>query len=433
MIENERENTPNGDLILVGTHKEVNTYDIPEFSLSDEKEQTQCFHTSKKRHKRSLLYRIYSFFSVLTVIITLVFSASELINFIMDDMGAHDMIMNRLLGGGTESITDSESLVELIMKQSFADLSLSEKNEPTSPPESTQKNENVTPDENKSPVSTQKPSSTTQKPPETSPAPPDAEPSPPENALPIISMDLSYLSYGKNYLYNDTSLKLDLDKIRGATLTDRYSEDSTAPLVLVIHTHTTEAYMSEGATYYVNDGEIARSDSRSENMIAVGEEFVRVLEENGIKTLHCTIIHDAESYRQSYERSAETIQKYLKEYPSIQYVFDLHRDSVVRSGGELVSALASVDGQNTAQVMPVVSGGFDGFEENLTFALKLRDSLNAGYGNLCRPVCLRESIYNQNLAPASILIEVGTSGNTLAEAKRAAALTAKAAADLIKT
>jgi hypothetical protein len=179
------------------------------------------------------------------------------------------------------------------MKQSFADLSLSEKNEPTSPPESTQKNENMTPDENKAPVSTQKPSSTTQKPPETSPAPPNTKPSLPENALPIINMDLSYLSYGKNYLYNDTSLKLDLDKIRGATLTDRYSEDSTAPLVLVIHTHTTEAYMPEGATYYVNDAEIARSDSRSENMIAVGEEFVRVLEENGIKTLGLSVKNES--------------------------------------------------------------------------------------------------------------------------------------------
>jgi stage II sporulation protein P len=82
--------------------------------------------------------------------------------------------------------------------------------------------------------------------------------------------------------------------------------------------------------------------------------------------------------------------------------------------------------------MPVVSGGFDGFGENFALALKLREQLNGEYQNICRPVCLRESIYNQNLAPVSILLEIGTSGNTLSEAKKAAALTATAISKLIK-
>lgn len=167
-------------------------------------------------------------------------------------------------------------------------------------------------------------------------------------------------------------------------------------------------------------------------MIAVGKEFVRVLEENGIKTIHCVIMHDEESYRESYSRAAESIAKYLKQYPSIKYVFDLHRDSLMRSGGELISAVTTINGQSHAQIMPVIGTGASDWKENMTFALKLRSLLNGEYTNLCRPICLRESTYNQNMSAISVLLEIGTSGNSLSEAKHAAILTADAISDLIK-
>ena len=449
MSENEINEVGNGDLIPIDMPKEINTYDLPELSFEERDEQTQCFNASNaKRKQRRLLYRVYSFFSVLTVFLTLIFSASELINFVMDDMGAHDMLMKRIFGYGAEEIGDGKALAELIMNQTFADLSLSKDAEETLPhqsngiqstPESDSNSVNNNNSSGNDNAAVQKPPVDTNNkneepsPPSSTPIPPDnKEPSIDENAFPIIPMDLSLLSYGKNYIYNDASLNIDVGKLSEAQLTQRYDESSDAPLVLIIHTHATEAFMAEGATHYIDEGEIARSSDTEENMVAVGAEFARVLEENGINTLHCTILHDAESYRLSYQRSAETIQKYLKEYPSIQYVFDLHRDSIMRSSGELVSAISSANGKNCAQIMPVVSGGFEGFEENLTFALKLRNSLNESYKNICRPVCLRESTYNQNLAPVSVLLEIGTSGNTLSEAKSGAALAAQAVAELIK-
>ena len=167
-------------------------------------------------------------------------------------------------------------------------------------------------------------------------------------------------------------------------------------------------------------------------MISVGAEFAGVLVDNGIPTLHCMVLHDEESYRLSYKRSAESIQKFLEEYPSIKYVFDLHRDSIVRTNGELVAGVSVQDGVSYGQVMPVVGSGFSGYEVNLAFALQLRQRLNLSYTNLCRPVCLRESTYNQDMAAISILIEIGTSGNTLDDAKASAALVAKTVAMIIK-
>jgi len=436
MNENEDVGIHSGDLIPVDMPKEVNTYDIPELSLGESEEKTQCFNTLKSTHRKvRFICRTYSFLCVVTVFLTLIFSASELIRFVMEDMGAHDMLMKRIFGYGAEDVGDGKALVDLIINKSFADLSL-------------KKNESITPEVNDTakPTPPKEDTQSPQKPPSisddknngasgitTSPEVSDKKPpSESENMLPIISMDMSLLSYGNNYIYNNSSLALDIDDLRDRILTKRYDESSEAPLVLIIHTHTTEAFMPEGSTCYLNEGEIARSTDPDENMIAVGIEFARVLEENGISTIHCTVIHDAESYRLSYQRSAETIKKYLKEYPSIQYVFDLHRDSIMRSGGELVKAVTSIDGNNCAQIMPVVSVGINEFEENLAFAIKLRDRLNQDYINLSRPICVRESTYNQDLSPVSILLEMGTSGNTLSEVKSSAALTATAVAFIIK-
>ena len=404
--------------------EEINTYDVPSFDVINDKEKTQRFNAVGKSKRRRVFYKLYSFLSITIILSLLVFSTPEIVGFVMNDLGTQDMIVKRIFGSNALN-SEKQSIAQLILNQSFGDLSLPS---PESAPPVTNNDTVQTP-----PVSTTPaPPSTTPSPPTIDQNPPDATPTQPaENEKPIIQMDMSLLSYGQNYIYNDTSLSPDIAGLTMAALPSYYDASSDEPLVLIVHTHTTEAYMPEGALYYNTDGEIARSSNELENIIAVGQEFARVLNEKGINAIHCTVFHD-ESYRLSYQRSAETIKRYLAEYPSIKYVFDLHRDSLMRSNEELISAVTSIDGKNCAQIMPVISAGFEGFEDNLTFALKLRNLLNYQYTNLSRPVCLRESIYNQDLAPISILLEIGTSGNSLSEAKQAAVLTAEAIAWLIK-
>ena len=413
-IENEQSSLP----------KEINTYNsIPfdEYDLSEQDRSRSGF--------KYIINKIYSVTAIITVLLAVVFSSAEIFDFVINDMGTGNMIMKRIFSH--DLMGQGLNLNELIIKNSF--IVPEENNSPqeTLPPasEETKKEESL----NNIPIETPyesisvPESSSPQHPPET---PPETDPVIPENSFPILPMDMSLLSHGKYYIYNDTDLSPNVSSLASKELKNHYRND--APLVLVIHTHGTESYMPEGAKYYQDDGEIARSHDTSENMIAVGKEFVRVLEENGIPTLHCTIMHDKESYRESYSRSAESIKKYLQEYPSIKYVFDLHRDSLMRSTGELISAVTSINGESCAQVMPVVGSGFGTWESNMTFALKLRNKLNGEFINLCRPACLRASTYNQNMSAVSVLLEIGTSGNTLSEAKKAAALTAKAISDLIK-
>jgi hypothetical protein len=64
-------------------------------------------------------------------------------------------------------------------------------------------------------------------------------------------------------------------------------------------------------------------------------------------------------------------------------------------------------------------------------ALKLRENLNARCADLCRPPYLKASTYNQELAPRFLLLEIGSGGNSVEEAKNAARLVGEVLAELL--
>ena len=199
----------------------------------------------------------------------------------------------------------------------------------------------------------------------------------------------------------------------------------TSPLVLILHTHGTEAFYP-----------LIRSTNITENIVSVGSLMADILNKHGVSTIHCDIMHDEESYLNSYNKSKETILKYLEEYPSIQYVFDVHRDAVIDANGNTIKAVTTINGKETAQIMSVVGSDYKGgnhpnWQDNLNVAVKLQYLLNGEYTNIARPINIRSATFNAQYAPGSLLLEIGSSGNTLTEAKRAAILTAEKLADLI--
>ncbi len=258
---------------------------------------------------------------------------------------------------------------------------------------------------------------------------------------PIVAMDLSQSSRGLNYIMNETSYNPDIGELLENDKSIPVFSDSEAsnkPLVLIIHTHGTESYSEEKEEFYIDDGsELWRTTDTNKNMIFIGKRMAEILNDEGVNTIHCEIMHDKESYQDSYLRAAETIKTYLAKYPSIKYVFDIHRDAILKPDGTLVKAVTNIDGESTAQVMTVVGSNYKGanfpdWENHLSLALKLREKLAKKSETLSRPVYLRGAAYNQQYTPGSLLIEIGTSGNTLSEAVSASELVAQALADIIK-
>ena len=93
--------------------------------------------------------------------------------------------------------------------------------------------------------------------------------------------------------------------------------------------------------------------------------------------------------------------------------------------------IASTEEGTAAQLMILLGSGKKGAEvpewrKNLSFALAVCSEINKINGDILRPIMLRATRYNQHLSTGSILVEVGTCGNTLSEAERAAEIFANA-------
>ena len=205
--------------------------------------------------------------------------------------------------------------------------------------------------------------------------------------------------------------------------------DDSGPQILLVHTHGSEAYAPEGEDVYTPSDGNSRTLDENYNVVRVGDEMAEVFREMGLTVLHDRTLYDYPQYNGAYSRSGEAVASYLAEYPSIRIVLDIHRDALVGSDGTVYKAVTTVDGEKTAQVMLVLGSGsgHPDWQANLSLALRVQKSLDSLYPTLARPITLRGSVYNQELSPGSLLVEVGTHGNTLREALRAARCFARAA------
>ena len=215
----------------------------------------------------------------------------------------------------------------------------------------------------------------------------------------------------------------------------RQSLSIEGPQILIYHTHGTEAYTPcEGWEYTPTDE--YRTTESSRNMIAVGEELKSVLEERGFRVVHDTTLCDYPSYTGAYSRSELIIQRYLLEYPSITVLLDLHRDAIGEGENAVATEWVGAAG-SAAQVMLLCGTGEIGLEhplwkENFKLALRMQGQMNAAYPGLARPVELVGERYNQQYTTGSLLLEVGSTGNTLPEALAAVRAFGESMADTLE-
>ena len=118
-----------------------------------------------------------------------------------------------------------------------------------------------------------------------------------------------------------------------------------APTVLILHTHGSESYVN-------NEGYPEASPYRTleeaYSVVSVGDRLAENLTRLGIPVLHDRTLHDYPSYNGAYTLARETVSRYLKDYPSIQLVLDLHRDAVTDAAGNQVGHALSTDAGSAA-------------------------------------------------------------------------------------
>ena len=252
-------------------------------------------------------------------------------------------------------------------------------------------------------------------------------------AEPIQTVDLQTVAAQEIMVGGGCSYPFDKQMLLTQKSTLNLSEG--APLVLILHSHTTEAYSTGDGLKYTGISEYRTLDE-TYNVVAVGRALAETLRQNGIQVIHDTTVFDYPDYNSSYYNSLQRIEYWKSQYPGLQIIVDIHRDAVENEQGQAVALLGEHDGQQAAQLMLVVGtneGGLEhpNWQENLANALKLQSVLLGEYPDLCRKLDLRTERFNQHTAPGAILVEVGTNGNTLTEAKTSAQFLGQAMAKFL--
>ena len=258
----------------------------------------------------------------------------------------------------------------------------------------------------------------------------------PEGIIPrtmVAGSSAKYVTSGNVSVYNHTEYTVDIPALLENA--PHLSAAGEGPKVLIYHSHATESYSMEGTDVYEPSGDHRTLDT-DKNMVRVGEEMKAVFEAAGIGVVHDTTLYDYPSYNDAYNRSVQGVAENLKKYPSIVLVLDVHRDALVASDGTIYKVVAgTVD--DCAQVMMVLGSDASGqvhpnWKVNLALALSIQSALSDKWATLARPLVLRPTRFNQHLSTGTILVEVGTHGNTLREAITAARLYARTVVELME-
>ena len=268
---------------------------------------------------------------------------------------------------------------------------------------------------------------------ETMAEPPAPEQDSPEGAAEYVAGDGSTIKEttirGGLSIKNETGYWVDAAQIisDGPGL----SLPSGEPQILLIHTHSSEAYTQAGLDRY-EPSDSNRTENTEFNVVRIGDELAAIFQQAGLVVIHDRGIYDYPSYTGSYTRSGQVISQYLKDYPSLRIVIDIHRDAL-GSDGVVYKTMAEEEGSCASQIMLLVGSDESGLQhplwrENLALALYLQNTVNSVNPTLMRPVDLVPQRYNQHLSTGQLIMEVGSSGNTLQEALAAIRLFGNAAA-----
>ena len=213
---------------------------------------------------------------------------------------------------------------------------------------------------------------------------------------------------------------------REATIPEELEEDTkkepvpseTKKSVYIYNTHNRESFLP-----YLPDTDNPNDAFHHEiNITRVSEQLAQELGTYGIGTQvedtdigSILVDRDWNYSRDSYKASKEVVTEALANNQEIEYVFDLHRDSVRRD-----ISTKEINGKKYARLMFVIGGDNPNYEQNFALADKLHHAIEEKYPGLSRGVekyggAGRNGVYNQDVSDNALLIEFGGVDNTFEE------------------
>ncbi|MEE6451937.1 stage II sporulation protein P [Gottfriedia acidiceleris] len=188
----------------------------------------------------------------------------------------------------------------------------------------------------------------------------------------------------------------------------------------IYHTHSWESFLPliPGAK------SPNQASSPKVNVSLLGERLKKNLEANGIGAIDDKTNIGAEltkrnwNWGSSYKMSRLVVQDALSQDQDLNYLIDIHRDDQRKN-----VTTTEINGQKYAKLYFIVGVENKNYRKNLALAKDLNNEIMKFNKGLTRGIFSKNykqgnGVYNQDLSPHSILIEVGGVDNTLPELYR---------------
>lgn len=211
--------------------------------------------------------------------------------------------------------------------------------------------------------------------------------------------------------YNDDYSNMEELEDVSDYINDPNPSEVTNPIVYLYNSHQLENYNSDNLEVYgITPNVLMASYLLREKLNGMGIETV-VEEANMSDVLNA----NGWNYSYSYVASRTFIENKMKQYSSLKYFIDLHRDSVSKN-----MTTVNLNGKEYAKVLFVIGKDYDTWESNYKVANEINSLINKYYNGLSRGILTKTGInvngvYNQDLSSGVILIELGGVDNTIEE------------------
>jgi stage II sporulation protein P len=194
-------------------------------------------------------------------------------------------------------------------------------------------------------------------------------------------------------------------------------------VVYIYHTHSWESYLP--LLQGVSNPDDATSSNNSVNVVGVGDMLSSDLEAKGIGSEHSTINaaqmlqNKGWTSNNAYQYSRGLVQEAMAGDKDLKFMIDIHRDSLRKD-----KTTATIKGKSYARLDFIVGEANPNFKQNLELAKQLHAAIEKKYPGLSRGVFSKDKsmgngVYNQDLSPRALLIEVGGVDNNMEELQNA--------------
>ena len=183
------------------------------------------------------------------------------------------------------------------------------------------------------------------------------------------------------------------------------------PRVYIYNSHQLENYSNSNFEVY----------NITPNVMVASYLLKEKLEENNINALveeadfNDYIKQNNWDYNYSYKASRYYLDNAIKKYSSLEYFIDVHRDAIKHEDSTVI-----IGDKSYAKVLFVVGLENPNYEKNLNLVNNINNTINSKYPGLSRGIVKKSGpnvngVYNQDVSPNAILIEIGGYENKIDE------------------